>query len=87
MNKDKHNLGKLNLTRLWVLVKIYAKEYKVLVLVTIYQKIKNKTLIYLSKNLNPKVRLRNGKVLDTHFAQTEFGFLDSTDQYTLFCMM
>ena len=28
LNKEKYNLGKLNITRLWVLVAIYAKEYK-----------------------------------------------------------
>ena len=37
LNKDKYNFGKLNITRLWVLITIYAKEYKALVLVTIYQ--------------------------------------------------
>ena len=36
LNKDKYNFGKLNLTRFWILVTIYAKGYKGLVLVTIY---------------------------------------------------
>ena len=50
MNKDKYNFDKLYLTRFWVLVTIYAKEYKALVLVIIYQNSKDKALIYLSKN-------------------------------------
>ena len=36
------------------------------------------------KTLNLKVRLRNGKVLDTYFAQTESGLLDFHDQCTPF---
>ena len=39
------------------------------------------------KILNSKVRLRNGKVLDTHFAQIESGLLDSCDQCTPLCML
>ena len=36
------------------------------------------------KTLNSEARLRNRKVLDTHFTQTESGLLDSHDQYTPF---
>ena len=36
------------------------------------------------KELNSEVRLRNGKVLGIHSAQTEFGLLDSYDQHTLY---
>ena len=36
--------------------------------------------------LNSEARLRNGKVLDTHFAQTKSGLLDSCDQCTPLCM-
>ena len=50
LNKEKYNFGKLNLTRLWVLVTIYATEYKALVLVIIYQNWKDKALFYVSKN-------------------------------------
>ena len=50
-------------------------------------KLKDKTLIYHPKTLNLGARLLNGKVLGTHSAQTEFGLLDSNDQYTFFCMM
>ena len=38
------------------------------------------------KTLNSEARLLNGKVLGIHFAQTEFGFLDSHDQCTPSCM-
>ena len=38
----------------------------------------------LSKDLNPKARLQNGKVLGTHFAQTKSGLLDSCDLCILF---
>ena len=34
------------------------------------------------KTLNSKARLRNGKVLDTHSAQTKSGLLDSCNQCT-----
>ena len=68
LNKDKYNIGKLNLTMLWVLVTIHVKEYKAFVPSYNLPKIKNKTLIYVSKNLSPKARLQNGKVLGTHFA-------------------
>ena len=63
-----------------------SKNTKLLFLVTIYQKKKkkNKTLIYLSKNLSSEARLRNGKVLGTHSALAESGLLDFNDQYTLF---
>ena len=84
LNNDKYNLGKLTLTMLWVLVTIYVKEYKAFVPSYNLPKIKNKTLIYISKNLSSEVRLQNEKVLDTHSAQTESGLLDSNDQYTLF---
>ena len=69
---------------LWVLVTIYVKEYKTFVPSYNLPKIKNKTLIYLSKNLSLEARLQNGNVLDTHSAQTESGLLDSNDQYTIF---
>ena len=48
----------------------------------ILPKIKEKTRVRSTypKNLNPKARLWNGKVLGTHSAQTESGFLDSCDQ-------
>ena len=48
---------------------------------------KDKSLVYLSKNLSLGVRLRNEKVLGTHPAQTKSNLLDSNDQYTHFCMM
>ena len=68
-----------------------SKNTKLLFLVTIYQKFikkkkKKKTVIYVSKNLSPKARLQNEKVLGTHSAQTESGLLDSCDQCTLFFM-
>ena len=45
-------------------------------------KLKDKTLIYLSKKiLSSRVRLRNGKVLGTHSTQTEFDLLDSNDHF------
>ena len=69
---------------LWVLVTIYVKEYKTFVPSYNLPKIKNKTLIYLSKNLSLEARLQNGNVLDTHSAQTDSGLLDSNDQYTIF---
>ena len=48
---------------------------------------KDKTLVYLSKkNLSSGARLRNGKVLGTHFTQIESGLLDSNDHYIPFCM-
>ena len=50
-------------------------------------KLKYKTLIYLSKNSKLGARLRNGKVLGTHSAQTESSLLNSNDQYTFFCMI
>ena len=85
LNKDIYNLGKLNLTMLWVLLTIYVKEYKAFVPSYNLPKIKkNKTLIYLSKNLSSEARLRNGKVLGTHSALAESGLLDFNDQYTLF---
>ena len=55
MNKEQYNFGKLNLTALWVLVTIYAKEYKAFGPNYNIPKLKkDKTLIYLSKN--PKLR-------------------------------
>ena len=45
LNKDKYNLGKLNLTRLWVLVTIYVKEYKAFVPSYNLQKNKNTTFV------------------------------------------
>ena len=39
------------------------------------------------KTLNPKVRLRNEKVLGTHSVQIESGLLDSHDQCTPLCML
>ena len=86
LNKEKYNLGKLNLTILWVLVTIYQKNTWIFVLVTIYPKIKRKTkyMSTYSKELSSRARLRNGKVLGTHSVQTESGLLDSNDQYTLF---
>ena len=52
LNKNKYNLGKLNLTRLWVLVTIYAKEYKAFCPSYNLPKVKkkDKVLLYLSKN-------------------------------------
>ena len=51
LNKEKYNLGKLNLPMLWVLVTIYQKNTWLFVLVTIYPKIKekDKAQVYLSK--------------------------------------
>ena len=37
--------------------------------------------------LNSEARLRNGKVLGTYSAQTEFGLLNSHDQCTPLCMI
>ena len=51
LNKEQYNFGKLNLTMLWALVTIYAKEYKAFGPSYNLPKLKkNKTLIYLSKN-------------------------------------
>ena len=88
LNKNKYKLDKLNLTRLWVLFTIYQKNTWLFVLVTIYSKIKTKIKprsIY-PKKLNSKARLWNGKVLDTHSAQTG-SLLDSNDQCTPLCCM
>ena len=41
LNNDKYNLGKLNLTRLWVLVTIYPKKKK--------KKKNDKVQVYLPK--------------------------------------
>ena len=69
-NKEKYNFGKLNLTRLWVLVTIYQKNTWLFVLVTIYPKIKRKAKHKSTypKELSLEARLRNGKVLGTHSA-------------------
>ena len=50
-------------------------------------KIKIRPRSIYPKILNSKVRLRNGKVLDTHSAQIESDLLDSNNQYNIFCMM
>ena len=86
LNKKKYKLDKLSITRLWVLVTNYQKITWLLVLVTIYPKIKIKTKHRSTypKELNLEARLRNGKVLGTHFAQIESGFLDFCNQYTLY---
>ena len=86
LNKNKYKLEKLNLTRLWVLVTIYQKNTWLFVLVTIYPKIKRKAKHKSTypKELSLEARLRNGKVLGTNSAQTEFGLLDSNDQYTIY---
>ena len=78
LNKKKYKLDKLSITRLWVLVTNYQKITWLLVLVTIYPKIKIKTKHRSTypKELNSEARLRNEKVLGTHFPQIEFGFLD-----------
>ena len=68
MNKEQYNFGKLNLTMLWVLVTIYVKEYNAFSPSYNIPKKKKKTLIYLSKTLSSKARLRNKKVLGTHSA-------------------
>ena len=47
-------------------------------------KIKIKPRSIYPKTLNSEARLRNEKVLGTHSAQTDFGLLDSCDQYTLY---
>ena len=86
LNKNKYKLDKLNLTRLWVLVTIYQKNTWLFVLVTIYPKIKikiNPRSTY-PKKLNSEARLQNWKVLGTHFAQIEYGLLNSNDQCTLY---
>ena len=49
-------------------------------------KIKIKSRSIYPKTLNSKARLRNGKVLDTHSAQTESSLLDTRDQCTPLCM-
>jgi len=46
------------------------------------QKKKNNNASTYPKTLNLKARLRNGKVLDTHSAQTKSGLLDSCNQCT-----
>ena len=51
------------------------------VLVTNYQnKVKIRAMSTYPKTLNSEARLQNGKVLGTHFAQTESGLLNSCDQ-------
>ena len=47
-------------------------------------KIKIKPRFTYTKRLNSEGRLRNGKVLSTHSAQTDSGLLDSHDQCTPF---
>ena len=86
LNKNKYKLDKLNLTRLWVLVTIYQKNTWLFVLVTIYPKIKIeiKPRSTYPKKLNSEARLQNWKVLGTHFAQIEYGLLNSNDQCTLY---
>ena len=89
LNRNKYNLNKLNLTRLWVLVTIYQENTCLFVLGTIYPKIKRKTRHRSTypKELSSEARLRNGKVLGTYSAQTESSLLDSNDQYTFFYLM
>ena len=84
MNK-KYKLDKLSITWLWVLDTNYQRN---MVFCPSYNlpkiKIKIKPRSTYPKTLNSKARLRNGKVLGTHFAQTEFGLLVSRDQCTPF---
>ena len=86
LNRNKYKLDKMNLTRLWVLITIYQKNTWLFFIVTIYPKIKRKTKHNYTypKELNSEARLRNGKVLEIHFAQTEPSLLDSNDQYTIY---
>ena len=59
LNRNRYNLDKLNLTRLWVLVTIYQKNTWLFVIVTIYPKIKRKTRHRSTypKELSSKARL------------------------------
>ena len=50
-------------------------------------KIKIKSKSTYLKTLNSEAKLQNWKVLSTHSAQIESGFLDSHDEYTLLCML
>ena len=50
-------------------------------------KIKIKSRSTYLKTLNSEAKLQNWKVLSTHSAQIESGFLDSHDEYTLLCML
>ena len=81
-----YTFDKLNITWLWVLITNYQRITWLFVLVTIYPtiKIKIKPRSTYPKTINLESRLWTGKVLGTHFTQTEFGLLDSCDQCTLF---
>ena len=85
LNKKEYIFDKLSITWLWVLITNYQRympfcpSYN---LPKIKAKIKPRSTYPLI--LNSEAMLWNGKVLGTHFAQTEFGLLNSHDQCTPF---
>ena len=85
LNKKEYIFNKLSITWLWVIVTNYQRYttfFPSYNLSKIKAKIKPRSTY--PKTLNSEARLRNRKVLDTHFTQTESGLLDSHDQYTPF---
>ena len=88
LNKNKYKLDKLNFTRIWVLVTIYQKNTCLFCPSYNLPKNKRKTRHRSTypREKNSEGRLQNGKVLGTHSAQTEYGLLDSNDQYSLFAL-
>ena len=85
LNKKEYIFNKLSITWLWVIVTNYQRYttfFPSYNLSKIKAKIKPRSTY--PKTLNSEARLRNRKVLDTHFTQTESGLLDSHHQYTPF---
>ena len=88
LNKNEYIFDKLSIAWLWVLVINYQRYMAFCPSYNLSKiKVKINPRSTYPKTLNLEARLQNRKVLGTHSAQTESGFLDSNDQYTLFCMM
>ena len=79
---------KLNITWLWVLLTIYQRYMDFCPSYNLPKKKKKRKKIKPRsthpKTLNLEARLRNGKELGTHSAQTKSGLLDSYDRCTPF---
>ena len=87
LNKE-YKLDKLSITWLWVLITNYQRNMAFCPSYNLPKiKIKIKPRSTYPKTLNSGARLRNGKVLGTHFTQTESGLLDSHNQCTPLCML
>ena len=83
LNKKEYIFDKLSITWHWILVTNYQRYMAFCPSYNLPKiKVKIKSRSTYPKTLNSKARLRNGKVLDTHSAQTESGLLDSLYQCT-----